>query len=133
MISLVFSAYKDHAVNGIKLYSYLTHCILGIFFAFLSSVDFCFVNLTFERKYNHSRIPSECQTVWTQIRPDKYKLSGPDQGPNCFLGYQQTTRVDKEIRRNTHASKIAMTCLSASRENLPTSYSINMDTGQLLN
>ena len=31
-----------------------------------------------------SGIPSECQTVWIQIRPDSV---GPDLGPNCLQGF----------------------------------------------
>ena len=42
-----------------------------------------------------SWIPSECQTVWTLIRPDY--LSGLIWVQTGCLGYQQTTLVDKEL------------------------------------
>ena len=57
----------------------LIYCILRNFSCFLSSADF-FQNYFFEKIL--SRIPSECQTVWTLIRPDE--IVGPDLGPNCF-------------------------------------------------
>ena len=40
-----------------------------------------------------------CQAVWIQIMP-----VGPDPGPNCFKGYQQTTLVSKEFM-TTNSSK----------------------------
>ena len=48
-------------------YVKLTHCILGNFHTFLSSADF-FQNELFGKIL--SGILSECQTVWTLIRPD---------------------------------------------------------------
>ena len=42
-----------------------------------------------------SGIPSECQTVWTLIRPDN--LSGLIWVQFVCQGYQQTTLVDTEI------------------------------------
>ena len=45
----------------------LTHCILGNFSCFFV-VCWFFQNYLFEK--NLSEIPSECQTVWTLIRPD---------------------------------------------------------------
>ena len=39
-----------------------------ILHAFLSFVDFLFVNSLVQK--NPSEIPSECQTVWIQIRPN---------------------------------------------------------------
>ena len=57
---------------------------------FLSSADF-FQNELFERIL--SEIPSECQTVWTLIRPDD--LSGLIWVLTVYQGYQQTTLVDK--------------------------------------
>ena len=55
---------------------------------FLSSADL---------KKNLSQIPSKCQTVWIQIRPDV--LSGPDRDPICLqrLSADDTSRqrVDK--------------------------------------
>ena len=48
-------------------------------------------------KKNLSGIPSDCRTVWIQIRPDKTDQArhfvGPDLGPNCLQSYQQTTKV----------------------------------------
>ena len=55
----------------------LTHCILGNFSSFFVSADF-FQNKLFAKIL--SGIKSECQTVWTQIRPDDFV--GPDLGPN---------------------------------------------------
>ena len=46
----------------------LTHCIVTILGKFFSSADF-FQNQLFEK--NLSGLPSECQTVWTLIRPDE--------------------------------------------------------------
>ena len=43
------------------------NCMLGNFACFLLSADF-FSKLLFQNIL--SRIPSECQTVWIQIRPD---------------------------------------------------------------
>ena len=54
-------------MGGQNIHCSLTHCILGNFHAFLSSADFLKTIL--------SEIPSECQTVWTQIRPSD---------PNCL-------------------------------------------------
>ena len=59
---------------------------------FLSSADF-FQNQRFRKIL--SGIPSECQTVWIQIRPDKMTVC------KC---YQQTTLVVRElITRNAFA------------------------------
>ena len=48
----------------------LTLCMLDNFacFFFLSSVDFFFFKLIFQK--NPTEIASECQTVWIQIRPE---------------------------------------------------------------
>ena len=45
-------------------------------------MNFCLL-LIFQNHFflNISGIPSECQTVWIQIRPE---YVGPDQGPNCL-------------------------------------------------
>ena len=51
----------DEFVNGIA------PCMLGNFACFLSSADF-FQNHFFRKTL--SGIPSECQTVWIQTRPD---------------------------------------------------------------
>ena len=50
-----------------------------LFYASWWSADF-FKIAFFEKIL--SGIPSECQTDWTQIRPDI--LFGPDLGPNCL-------------------------------------------------
>ena len=71
----------------------LTHCLLGNFSCFLSSADF-FQNQLFEKFL--SGIPSECQTVWTLIRPDD--SSGLIWVQTVCQGYQQTTLVDKELK-----------------------------------
>ena len=71
---------------------HLTYCILGNFSWFLSSADF-FQNKLFEKIL--SGIPSECQTVWTLIRPDV--LSDLIWVQIVCQGYQQTTLVDKEL------------------------------------
>ena len=51
-----------------------------------------FQNLLFEKIL--SGIPSECQTVWTLIRPDD--SSGLIWVQTVCQGYQQTTLVDKD-------------------------------------
>ena len=63
-----------------------------IFHAFLSSADF-FQNLFFEKIL--SGIPSECQSVWTLIRPDD--SSGLIWVQTVCQSYQQTTLVDKVL------------------------------------
>ena len=66
----------------------LTLCMLGNFLGvFLSSADF-FQNC-FEIFF--SGIPSGCQTVWIQIRPDY--MSGLIWVPNVCQDYQQTAKV----------------------------------------
>ena len=66
---------------------FLTLCLLGNFACFLSSADF-FQNQLIGKLL--SGIPSECQTVWIQIRPDL----GPDLGPYCLqkLSANETNR-----------------------------------------
>ena len=61
------------------------------FMLILSSADF-FQNYLFGKIL--SEIPSECQTVWTLIRPDD--SSGLIWVQPVCQGYQQTTLVDKE-------------------------------------
>ena len=56
---------------------------------FLSPVDF-FLKLTFSKK-NLLGLPSECQTVWIQIRSDI--LSGLIRVQTVCKGYQQTIKV----------------------------------------
>ena len=43
--------------------------------------------------YWNFSIPSGCQTVWTQIRPDK--MSGLIWVQTVWKGYQQSTKVNK--------------------------------------
>ena len=62
------------------------------FLALLSSADF-FQNQLFHTK--NSEIPSECQIVWNQIRPDI--LSGLIWLQTVCKSYQQTTLGDKKI------------------------------------
>ena len=59
---------------------------------YLSSGDF-FQNQLFRKIL--SGIPSECQTVWIQIRPDI--LSGLIRVQTVSKGSQQTTLVGKEL------------------------------------
>ena len=67
-------------------------CLLRIFFfSFLSSEDFFFFfKLTFSKK-NLLGKPSECQTVWLQIRSDV--LSGLIRVQTVCKGYQQTKKA----------------------------------------
>ena len=71
----------------LKLFAYWE-----ILHAFLSSADF-FENPLFRKII--SVIPSECQTVWIQIRPDI--LSGVNWVQTVCKGYQQTTQVGTEL------------------------------------
>ena len=60
---------------------------------------FCRLLIFFQNKLFRkilSEIPSECQTVWTLIRPDY--LSGLIWVETVCQGYQQTTLEDKELR-----------------------------------
>ena len=61
------------------------------FFFFLSSADFFFFFFSIFFSNNLSGIPSECQTVWIQIRRDV--LSGLIWVQTICKGYQQTTKV----------------------------------------
>ena len=47
-----------------------------------------------------SGIPSECQTVWIQIRPDI--SSGLIWIQTVYKRYQQRTPGDKELNRSSH-------------------------------
>ena len=74
----------------------LNLCRLGKFSTFfLLSADF-FQNQLFRKIL--SRIPSECQIVWIQIRPDI--LSGLIWVQTVCKGYQQTTLGGKESYMN---------------------------------
>ena len=73
------------------------HRILSKYFAYWEILHvFCRLLIFFQiplfRKIL-SGIPSECQTVWIQIRPDI--LSGPIWVQTVCKGYQQTTLIDK--------------------------------------
>ena len=59
---------------------------------FLSSADF-FQNQLFQKVL--SGIPSGCQTVWIQVRPEV--LSGMIWVQTVCRGYQQTTLGEKEL------------------------------------
>ena len=87
----------QHCVSLSKVYQLLlkfsshskvfsTLCMLGNFACILSSVDFL-INFF---KNNLSGIPSKCQTVWIQIRPD---VVGPNLGPNCLQRLSAATKV----------------------------------------
>ena len=72
----------------------LTLCPLGFFFiVFFCSCFFSFQNQLFRKII--SGIPSECQIVWNQIRPDN--MSGLIWVQNVCKGYQQTTLVGNEL------------------------------------
>ena len=75
----------------------LTLCMLGNFcmlfcrlFCFCIYFYFIIFLINFFKK-NLSGMPSECQTVWIQIRPDV--LSGLIWVQTVCKGYQQTTKV----------------------------------------
>ena len=73
----------------------LTLCLQGNFFYdILSSADF-FLKSTFSKRV--SRLVSECQTVWVEIRPNV--LSGLIWVQTVCKGYQQMTLVGKELRK----------------------------------
>ena len=65
-----------------------------LFFLFFFVAVFFFSKKTFEKIL--SGIPSECQTVWTLIRPDG--TSGLILVQTVCQCYQQTKMVDKEIK-----------------------------------
>ena len=67
----------------------LTLCMLGNFACFFVVCGY-FFKLTFLQKYL-SGIPSECQTVWIQIKPGV--LPGLIWVQTVCKGYQQTTKV----------------------------------------
>ena len=64
-------------------------------FAYFSLNMQLFSNQFFRK--NLSGIPSECQTDWTQIRPDI--LSGLIWVQTVCKGYLQMTLVDKEFKK----------------------------------
>ena len=69
--------------------------MLGNFACFLLSADFFLFSLINFFQKNLSGIPSECQTVWIQIRSDV--LSGLIWVQTVSKGYQQTTLAGKEF------------------------------------
>ena len=71
----------------------LNLCMLGSLSCFFV-VCWFFQNQLFQKVT--SGLPSECQTVWTQIRPDI--LSGLIWVQTVCKGYQQTTQVGKELK-----------------------------------
>ena len=92
----------------------LTLCMLGnfaCFFFFFRCLWIFFLNQLFQK--NLSGIPSECQTVWIQIRPDV--LSNLIRFQTVCKGYQQTTKVATsgervKVTMTKHAPQ--MTCVS---------------------
>ena len=68
----------------------------GYFFMLSCRLFFfvCFFKIIFLKK-NLSERPSECQTVWTLIRPND--SSGLIRVQTVCQGYKQTTLVDKEL------------------------------------
>ena len=80
-------------MNPDILVKYSTLRLLGNFSGFLSSADI-FQNQLVRKIL--SGIPSVCQTVWIQIRPDI--LSGLICVQTVFKDFQQTTLVDKELK-----------------------------------
>ena len=66
-------------------------CMLGLFMIFV--VCIFFQNQLFQKFL--SGIPSECQTGWSQVRPDI--VSGLIWFQSVCKSYQQTTSVDKEL------------------------------------
>ena len=59
---------------------------------FLSSADFT-VSKTYFLKQNITGIPSDCQTVWKQIRVAQIWVQ------TVYLGYQQTALVYKGLKK----------------------------------
>ena len=58
-----------------------------------------FLKINFFEKKKLSGIPSDCQTVWIQIRPDV--LSGLIRVQTVCESYQQTTLGNKELNMHT--------------------------------
>ena len=87
-----------HLFFNMNLFHYFyTLFLLGnMLHAFCRLLIF-FRNQLFQKIYFRN-IPSECQTVWFQIRPDV--LSGLIWFQTVCKGYQQTTLVGKELNLN---------------------------------
>ena len=103
-----------------KLYSSYNYDCFSNFACFLSSADF-FQNQLFGKII--SGIPSECQTVWNQIRPDV--LSGLIWVQTVCEGYQQTTLVGKEFYDYFSNYQDLSKSIRAIREDNGTFYSLS--------
>ena len=90
--------YSSIAQSENKIIEPLTHWILGNFSCYCRLLIFFKINFL---KKILSGLPSECQTVWTLIRPSLIWVQTVRQG------YRQTTLVDKELtaphRRSTNS------------------------------
>ena len=78
-------------------FTMLNLCMLANFACFYLSADFFLQNMHFQKII--SGIPSECQTVWIQIRPDI--LSGLIWVQTVCTGHQQTKKeaaANKELK-----------------------------------
>ena len=73
----------------------LIPCMLGNFASFFVVCGFFFLNILFHK--NLSGIPSECQTVWIQIRPDK--MLGLIWVQTVCKGYQLMKKVTTREER----------------------------------
>ena len=84
-------------LSPLKVYLFpLTLCMLGNFTCFFVICGFFFFSINFFQKHL-SGIPSECQTVWIQIRPDI--LSGLICVQTICKGYQQISNVTSRGER----------------------------------
>ena len=84
---------SDHGLHCLLFETLLTSPILYILGNFAYSLSFAdFSKLTFK---NLSGLPSECQTVWIQIRP--YEMSSLIWVQTVCKGYQQKTHAGKEL------------------------------------
>ena len=77
----------------------LTLCLLGNFSCFFLSSANIFQKLLFWKIL--SGIPSECQAIWNQIRPDV--LSGLIWVQTVCKGCQRTTLASKELKATEEA------------------------------
>ena len=100
---------RRHTHENLKFYSLastavLTLCILGNFACFFCHLWIFLKNELIQK--NLFGIPSECQIVWIQIRPDV--LSGLIWVQTACKGYQQTTKVaTSEERFNAGSTSTA--------------------------
>ena len=93
----------------------LTPCQLGNFDCFCCLLIFTFKKSLFFFKNTLSGIPSECKTIWIQIRPDV--SSGLIWIQTVCKVYQQTTLVDKGLN--------SFACLTINLTNQSTNISLN--------